>query len=112
MRIHLRLNPAKEQEQLIARWLARYHRGATRHAVIKACLAAGARAYLVEGLARKAPPAPTAPAPKTHTMPVTIPTFAGLGALIQTQQPPRTTTRLEGPDDTRQPDGLASDQSR
>lgn len=112
MRIHLRLNPAKEEEQLIARWLARYHRGATRHAVIKACLAVGARAYLVEGLARKAPPTPTAPSPETHTMPVTIPTFAGLGALIQTQQTPRTTKLPEGPDDTRQPDGLASNRSR
>ena len=93
MRVHLRLNPAKEEERLITRWLARYHRGATRHAIIKACLAAGARAFFTK------PAPPTARSPEPITAPVTIPTFAGLGALMQTQHTPRSTRPPEGPDD-------------
>ncbi|MEQ1845866.1 MAG: hypothetical protein ABL983_09880 [Nitrospira sp.] len=85
MRVHLRLNPAKEEERLITRWLARYHRGATRHAVIKACLAAGARAFLLEGLARKTIPAPTTAIPTTAPNPVSIPSFTNLGQLVKTQ---------------------------
>ena len=88
MRVHLRLNPAKEEERLITRWLARYHRGATRHAVIKACLAAGARAFLIEGLARKTKPAPTTPPPATASAPVVIPSFTNMGQLVKSQMTP------------------------
>lgn len=96
MRIHIRLNPSKEDDRLITRWLARYHRGARRQGVIKACLAAGARAFF----AKLDPPSPpTAPAPEPLTVPVTIPTFAGLGALIQTPPTSRTTRPPGGPHD-------------
>jgi hypothetical protein len=93
MRLHIRLNPSKEEDRLITRWLARYHRGARRQGIIKACLAAGARAFFAK------PEPPRAPSPERLTAPITIPTFAGLGALIQTQQTPRTTRPPGGPHD-------------
>jgi hypothetical protein len=87
MRLHIRLNPKKEDNRLITRWLARYHTGTQRQGIIKACLAAEARAFFAEAATRHhAPPAPVLPTP------VVIPSFTNLGQLIQAQ-PSRATAR-------------------
>jgi hypothetical protein len=86
VRLHIRLNPSKEEDRLITRWLARYHRGARRQGIIKACLAAGARAFFEEAAARQAatPAASSAISPA----PVVIPSFTSLGQLVQNQPSP------------------------
>lgn len=99
MRVHLRLNVSKEEERLIARWLARYHRGAKRHSIIKACLAAGARAFFQEAGMRQTKATSQGIIIATTPAPVVIPTFTNLGQLVKNQTSPQTTTGA--PDNSR-----------
>lgn len=88
MRLHIRLNPSKEKDRLITRWLARYHRGARRQGIIKACLAAGARAFFEEAAARQAATPAASSAISPAPAPVVIPSFTSLGQLVQNQPSP------------------------
>ena len=88
MRLHIRLNPSKEKDRLITRWLARYHRGARRQGIIKACLAAGARAFFEEAAERQAATPAASSAISPAPAPVVIPSFTSLGQLVQNQPSP------------------------
>ena len=88
MKLHFRLNRTSEDDQLIRRWLARYHSGARRHGIIKACLAEGARAFFEEAATRHHALSPT-DSPVAPT-PVVIPSFTNLGQLIRSQPSPAT----------------------
>lgn len=84
MRIQIRFNMTSKEDQLIRRWLGRYHKGAQRKAVVRACLLNGARTFFHtqpdasehaqdehDGREDESPP------------PITIPSLVNLGQLLQ-----------------------------